>query len=36
MNVVGVGSYKTVVEKILKNSCSYVLCCNERLGTVDI
>lgn len=36
MKVVGVGSYKPVVKRLLKSSCSYVLSCKERLDTVDI
>lgn len=36
VKVVGVGSYKPVVERLLKTSCYYFLCCKERLETVEI
>lgn len=36
VKVVGVGSYKPVVGRLLKTSCSYFLCWEERLGTVEI
>lgn len=35
VKVVGVG-YKPVVGRLLKTSCSYFLCWEERLGTVEI
>lgn len=36
VKVVGVGSYKPAVEKLLQNSYSDVLSCNEILEIVDI
>lgn len=36
VKVVGIGSYRLVVETLLKTSCSYFLCCEARLETVEM